>query len=243
MSFRRRSSAASFTTALKSLFGSHSTRRPRPLGGLTSVERFEDRKLLALTVTSISPFDGATNVPLTSDLVFTFKENVAKGQGNIYVVRQSTGTTGVAVDVRSSNVTVSGNQVLVDLPSDLQLDNTYSVYIDKGAFLDTSSTTTTGATLLQQNFDFTPRRPFVADSRARAAARGRGDKAAGGPFPGMEGSTPPGYDACRLFRNPRPRCRHPNPSAGSMSFFRHSRPAMGRRARRSSASSSGGCGR
>ena len=163
MSFRRRSSAASFTTALKSLFGSHSTRRPRPLGGLTSVERFEDRKLLALTVTNISPFDGATNVPLTSDLVFTFNENVAKGQGNIYVVRQSTGSTGVAVDVRSSSVTVSGNQVTVDLPSDLQLDNTYSVYIDKGAFLDTSSTTTTGATLLQQNFDFTPLVPFVTD--------------------------------------------------------------------------------
>jgi autotransporter-associated beta strand protein len=164
MSFRRRSSAASFTNALESLFGSHSTRRPRPLGGLTSVERFEDRKLLALTVTSISPFDGATNVPLTSDLVFTFNENVAKGQGNIYVVRQSTGTTGVAVDVRSSNVTVSGNQVLVDLPSDLQLDNTYSVYIDRGAFLDTSSTPTAAATLLQQNFDFTPLVPFVTDS-------------------------------------------------------------------------------
>ena len=106
MSFRRKSTAVSFQTALKSLFQSRSSRRPRRLGGLTSAERFEDRKLLALTVTNISPFDGATNVPLTSDLVFTFNENVVKGQGNIYVVRQSTGSTGVAVDVRSSNVSV-----------------------------------------------------------------------------------------------------------------------------------------
>jgi autotransporter-associated beta strand protein len=164
MSFRRHSTAVSVTPALKSLFQSRSTKRPRRIGGLTSAERFEDRKLLALTVTSIAPLDGATNVPLTSDLVFTFNENVVKGQGNIYVVRQSTGTTGVAVDVRSSNVTVSGNQVLVDLPSNLELDNTYSVFIDRGAFLDTSSTPTAAATLLQQNFDFTPLVPFVTDS-------------------------------------------------------------------------------
>ena len=163
MSFRRRPTAASFTTAIKSLFQSRRARHPRRLGGLTSVERFEERKMLALSVTGIAPLDGSTNVPLTSDLVFTFNENVIKGQGNIYVVRQGPGTTGVAVDVRSANVAISGNQVTVDLPTDLELDNTYSVYIDKGAFIDTSSTPTTGATLLQQNFDFTPLRPFVAD--------------------------------------------------------------------------------
>lgn len=163
MSFRRRPTAASFATALKSLFQSRQARHPRRLGGLSSLERFENRSMLALSVTGIAPLDGSTNVPLNSDLVFTFNENVAKGQGNIYVVRQGTGTTGVAVDVRSANVAISGNQVTVDLPNDLELDNTYSVYIDKGAFIDTSSTPTTGATLLQQNFDFTPLQPFVAD--------------------------------------------------------------------------------
>jgi autotransporter-associated beta strand protein len=163
MSYRRRPTTASFNGVLKSLFQPRSARRPAVLGGLTSVERFEERKMLALSVTGIAPLDGSTNVPLTSDLVFTFNENVAKGQGNIYVVRQGTGTTGVAVDVRSANVAISGNQVTVDLPSDLELDNTYSVYIDKGAFIDTSSTPTTGATLLQQDFEFTPLQPFVVD--------------------------------------------------------------------------------
>jgi len=164
MSFRRCSTAASLKATLDSLFRPRTERRPRELGGLVECERFEGRQMLALTVTNISPLDGATNVPLTSDLVFTFNENVVKGQGNIYVVRQGTGTTGVAVDVRSSNVTVSGNQVNVDLPTDLELDNTYSVFIDRGAFLDTSTTPTTAATLLQQNFDFTPLVPFVTDS-------------------------------------------------------------------------------
>ena len=150
MSYRRRPTTASFNGVLKSLFQPRSARRPAVLGGLTSVERFEERKMLALSVTGIAPLDGSTNVPLTSDLVFTFNENVAKGQGNIYVVRQGTGTTGVAVDVRSANVAISGNQVTVDLPTDLELDNTYSVFIDRGAFLDTSSTPTAAATLLQQ---------------------------------------------------------------------------------------------
>ena len=163
MSFRRRPTAASFATALKSLFQSRQARHPRRLGGLASLERFENRNMLALSVTGIAPLDGSTNVPLNSDLVFTFNENVIKGQGNIYVVRQGPGTTGVAVDVRSANVAISGKQVTVDLPTDLELDNTYSVYIDKGAFIDTSSTPTTGATLLQQNFDFTPLQPFVTD--------------------------------------------------------------------------------
>ena len=163
MSFRRRSTAVSFTNALKSLFEPRTTRRPRRLGGLAIAEQFEPRQLLALSVTGISPLDGATNVPLTSDLVLTFNENVFKGQGNIYVVRQGTGTTGVAVDVRSSNVVVAGSQVTIDLPTDLELDNTYSVFIDKGAFLDTTTAPTTAATLLQQNFDFTPLVPFVTD--------------------------------------------------------------------------------
>lgn len=163
MSYRRRPTAASFNSVLKSLFQPRSARRPAVLGGLTNVERFEERKMLALSVTGIAPLDGSTNVLLTSDLVFTFNENVAKGQGNIYVVRQGTGTTGVAVDVRSANVAISGNQVTVDLPTDLELDNTYSVYIDKGAFIDTSSTPTTGATLLQQDFEFTSLQPFVTD--------------------------------------------------------------------------------
>lgn len=163
MSYRRRPTTVSFSGVLKSLFQPRTARRPAQLGVLASMERFENRNLLALTVTAIAPLDGSTSVPLTSDVVFTFNENVVKGQGNIYVVRQGAGTTGVAVDVRSASVTVSGNQVTVDLPTDLELDNTYFVSIDKGAFFDTTSTPTAAATLLQQNFDFTPLQPFVTD--------------------------------------------------------------------------------
>ena len=94
------------------------------------VEQLESRELMALNILSVSPLDGSTNVPLDSNLEFTFNEAVIKGQGNIYVVRQGTGTTGVTVDVNSSSVTVDGTKVTVDLPFDLELDNSYFVHID-----------------------------------------------------------------------------------------------------------------
>ena len=128
------------------------------------VEQLERRELMALNILSVSPLDGSDNVPLDSNLVFTFNEPVIKGQGNIYVVRQGTGTTGVAVDVNSPNVTINGAVVTVDLPIDLQLDNSYFVHIDSGSFIDLSSTPTTNATLLTQSFDYLPLGPKVFEA-------------------------------------------------------------------------------
>ena len=165
MRLRRTRATGSFTALLSDLFGTRQRRKPRRLSGLAGAERFEERKLLALTVTSIgTPTVGAENVDLATDLVFTFNENVLKGQGNIYVVEQDAGQVGIAVDVRSSAVTIAGNQVSVDLPADLLPDNTYSVYIDAGAFIDTSTTPTAGATLLTQNFEFAALGPFINET-------------------------------------------------------------------------------
>jgi len=165
MRLRRTRATGSFTALLSDLFGSRQRRKSRRLGGLAGAERFEERKLLALTVMSIgTPPVGAENVDLATDLVFTFNENVLKGQGNIYVVEQDAGQVGIAVDIRSSAVTITGNQVSVDLPADLLPDNTYSVYIDAGAFIDTSSTSTAGATLLTQNFEFAALGPFINET-------------------------------------------------------------------------------
>jgi hypothetical protein len=113
MSFRRRSTAASFATALKSLFQSRQARHPRRLGGLASLERFENRNMLALSVTGIAPLDGSTNVPLNSDLVFTFNENVAKGTtGTIVIKKTSDDSTVETFNVATSaRVTVAGNKV------------------------------------------------------------------------------------------------------------------------------------
>ena len=155
-----------WTRRLSKLFQRHPKQiaRSRTKFRKQIVEQLERRELMALNILSVSPLDGSTNVPLDSNLEFTFNEAVVKGQGNIYVVRQGTGTTGVTVDVNSSSVTINGAKVTVDLPFDLELDNSYFVHIDSGALIDTSSTPTPNATLLTQSFDFMPLTPKVFEA-------------------------------------------------------------------------------
>ncbi len=118
----------------------------------------------APAIVSVSPVDGNLSVPVGADLVITFNENVVKGQGAIHVVRETQGTLGVAVDVRSSNVTVTGKTVTIDLPTNLEFETNYFVLIDSGTFLDTTTTLNSGATLLTQNFDLLPLGPFIQET-------------------------------------------------------------------------------
>ncbi len=166
MPFRNHSSLRSLAEKMKRLIPSRTSRRvaSRRNARRHLLEQLENRNLMALNIISTLPLDNATNVPLNSDLVFTFNENVLKGQGNIHVVRSSTDTLGIAVDVQSPLVTVSGATVTVDLPEDLQLDNSYYVLMDPGTFIDTSSVVTPNATLQTQSFDLLPLGPFVFES-------------------------------------------------------------------------------
>ena len=125
------------------------------------LEQLEPRQLMAINIVSLSPADDSIGWPLNTDLTITFDGPVTRGQGNINVVQQSTGVLGVAVDVRSAAVTISGNTVTVDLPNDLLANNAYHVLIDNGAFLDSSATPTANTVLLEQNFDLLPLSPFV----------------------------------------------------------------------------------
>jgi hypothetical protein len=127
------------------------------------LEQLEARNLMALDIIGLSPADGAINWPLNTDLAITFDEPVFKGQGNIHVVSNSTGTLGVAIEVNDPMVTIVGNTVNIDLPADLLVGTDYHILIDNGAFRDGSGGSTAGATLLQQNFDLLPLSPFITE--------------------------------------------------------------------------------
>jgi hypothetical protein len=83
-----------------------------------------------------SPANGATGVPVGSDLVLTFDEDVAKGTGNIVIKRIADGMVVDTIDLTSGNVVISGGLVTiiptVILPSLTEL----YVEIEAGAFLD-----------------------------------------------------------------------------------------------------------
>lgn len=166
MSLRKSPSLGSVASKLGKLFKKRKATKQilRRRARRQFFEQLESRELMALNILNVSPLDGATEVPVDSNLVVTFNANVAKGQGNIYVLQKSTNAVGLAIDVRSPSVTISGAQVTIDPPSNLLLDNSYFVIIDDGAFIDTSATPTTGATLLTQNFDYLALGPQVFET-------------------------------------------------------------------------------
>ncbi len=135
--------------------------RRRKFARLQMVEQLEARQLLALDILSLSPADGAIDVAVDTNLVITFNEDVLRGQGNIHVVDSATGKLGVAVDVTSSSVVISGAVVTIDLPQDLSTQTDFTVFIDPGTFIDTSGTPTADATLLTEGFEFLPLGPAV----------------------------------------------------------------------------------
>ncbi|MFO0014801.1 MAG: Ig-like domain-containing protein, partial [Planctomycetota bacterium] len=165
MSVRRSPSLGSLAGKLQRLLkGSNRKKQLRRKSRRQFFEQLERRDLMALNIVSVSPLDGATEVPVDTNLVVTFNENVVKGQGNIYILRKSTNAVGLAIDVRSPSVTVSGAQVTIDPPSNLLIDNSYYVLIDNGAFIDSSSTPTANATILTQNFDYLALGPQVFET-------------------------------------------------------------------------------
>ncbi len=166
MSFRKSHAAfSSLASSLNRLVRSRQNRRveqQRKFARKRFLEQLEPRNLMALNILSVTPADGANDWALNTNLTITFDANVVKGQGNIHVVQNSTGTLGVAVDVNSPTVTIAGATVTVPLPTNLLPAQAYTVYVDSGTFLDTTLTPIVGGTLLTQNFDFLPLNPFDA---------------------------------------------------------------------------------
>ncbi|HBE72413.1 MAG TPA: hypothetical protein DDW52_30120, partial [Planctomycetaceae bacterium] len=159
------SNARLFSKTLDRFLGKHNrTKRQRRQSLRRSlVEQLESRQLLALNILSVTPPDGTTDAQIDTDLVIQFNEAPLKGQGNIHIVEEGTGTLGVAVDVTSPNVQINGNFAEIDLPVDLQWETNYYVLIDDGAFKDTNTALFANSTLLVQDFELLPLQPFIEE--------------------------------------------------------------------------------
>ena len=90
------------------------------------------------TVINMSPANGGTGVSVTSNLVLTFSESVAKGAGNILIKKSSDDSTVQTIDVTSSAVSISGSVVTIN-PADLTSSTGYHVTIPSTAFKDLSN--------------------------------------------------------------------------------------------------------
>ncbi|OEK02996.1 hypothetical protein BFP97_16345 [Roseivirga sp. 4D4] len=92
---------------------------------------------LSLTVPTLAPLDDAVDVLPNTDLTMAFGENMNKGIGSITIRQVSDNTVLETIDVTSSKVSISGNDVTIN-PDNLILPPSTEFYvnIDAGALTD-----------------------------------------------------------------------------------------------------------
>lgn len=100
---------------------------------------------IAPAVTSLSPADDSANIALTSNLVMSFSEDVAKGMGNIQIRKVSDDSVVQTIAVSSAAVSISGAVATID-PTDLASSTDYYVTVDSEAFKDLANITFAGIT-------------------------------------------------------------------------------------------------
>ena len=114
--------------------------------GLNTGMRFTtERDVTIPGITAISPVLNAINVPINTNLRFTFSEEIVAGNGGIFVYQVEDDALVRSFDVSSSEVSISGNQVVIVNPSvDLSYNTEFYVNIDAGAFQDLRGNEFTG---------------------------------------------------------------------------------------------------
>ncbi len=87
-----------------------------------------------LLLVSTDPTTGATNVPVDSDLVFTFNQDVRLGAGNISVYAEGVMEPLTVVPVGAPEVTLNGASVSIDLVPPLAGGSPHYVLVSAGSF-------------------------------------------------------------------------------------------------------------
>jgi len=87
------------------------------------------------TISSVSPLDGASSVTTNANLLFTFSEDIQRGTGEI-VLRTAAGATVETYSADSSNVTISGNKLVIDPTLNLDYQTQYLLTLPRGIVED-----------------------------------------------------------------------------------------------------------
>ena len=104
-----------------------------------SISGFSTTDTIPPTISSSTPADDATGVLPSTNIVLNFSEDVAKGTGDISIVRTSDDSAQV-IDVNDSSVSISGSTVTINPGTDLDLNTDYHLLIDSTAFVDLADT-------------------------------------------------------------------------------------------------------
>jgi hypothetical protein len=96
-------------------------------------------------ISTLSPSNGTTDVPLGTNLVATFSETVAIGTGNITIQDLDTPSQTV-ITLPDARVSVSGPVLTINLDADLAANTNYAIRIDATAIDDIAGNSFAGIT-------------------------------------------------------------------------------------------------
>jgi hypothetical protein len=107
----------------------------------TSAYNFTTGDFSAPTVTAFTPANGATEVGLTTNIVITFSENIARGTGTITLrTGSASGTIVESYNAATSDrISIDGGTFTLDPTADLSPATVYFLVIPSGAIRDTST--------------------------------------------------------------------------------------------------------
>ena len=97
-------------------------------------------------VSTFSPANNATSVPITSNLVLTFNESIVTGTGNITLTDLTDSTQTVIAITDTTQVSVAGAVLTINPAQDLGALKSYAIRIDAGAVTDLSDNPYAGIT-------------------------------------------------------------------------------------------------
>lgn len=109
-------------------------------------------------ITTYNPTRGGEIAAITSNIVLTFSENIAKAAATGPVVQLINLTTNVLIETfafDSSLITVSTTQATINPTSNLVLNNEYALLIGKGYFTNTGATEDHGGIHALNFYNFT----------------------------------------------------------------------------------------
>ena len=107
--------------------------------GISSPATYNFTTLSAPTLTSSSPADDATGIPVNTNIILNFSENVDVETGNIEIHKTSDNSLVETIAVSSAQVTGSGTSAItIDPSTNLDAATEYYVLIDATAFDSTA---------------------------------------------------------------------------------------------------------
>jgi methionine-rich copper-binding protein CopC len=97
-------------------------------------------------ISTVSPSDNALNVPISTNLIITFSENIVEGSGNIVIMNEAGPAVHETIPIGAGNVTISGNELTINPTTDFDGLSNYYVLIGGTAVDDAFGNSFAGIT-------------------------------------------------------------------------------------------------